>query len=287
MKKSLRSAFTGILLLALLTGLLSSCSVTGRNAPEYKDNADGCALYRYTSASTETVFTVPDTYEGKPVTELMDFSLANAEYLTEIHIGKNVKTIGIWAMTNCQNLEAIYVSEENPYFKSVDGVLYNKDMTQLLVYPNARSRIVTDEGGNTLGGEFVVPDTVKSIRANAFYLCGNLRSITFNEGLETVGDKAFLKCGGLESLALPSTLVEIGTDAFSYLDNAKLTVIEIPASVEKIGDYAFFSSSSSVEKVIVHKNSAADLELGKDWLPNQKNAINKEAPVEFVGEGNG
>ena len=287
MKKQTRTVAAGVLLLMILTVLFSSCSATGSNAPEYKDNADGCGLYRYTSSSTETAFTVPDTHAGKPVTELMDFCLANAEYLTEIHIGKNVKTIGIWAMTNCQNLEAIYVSEENPYFKSVDGVLYNKDMTQLLVYPNAKSKIVTDESGNTSGGEFVVPDTVKSIRANAFYLCGNLRSITFNEGLETVGDKAFLKCGGLESLALPSTLVEIGTDAFSYLDNAKLTVIEIPASVEKIGDYAFFSSSSSVEKVIVHKNSAADLELGKDWLPNQKNAINKEAPVEFVGEGNG
>lgn len=284
MKKTIKAVLSGILLATLVTGLFSSCTTTGNSAPEYRDNADGCGLYRYTSTSTETSFTVPDTYEGKTVTELMDFCLANAEYLTEIYIGKNIHTIGVWAMTNCQNLEAIYVSEENPYFTSVDGVLYNKDMTELLVYPNAKSPIETDANGNTSGGEFVVPDTVKSIRANAFYLCGNLRSITFNEGLETVGDKAFLKCGGLESLTLPSTLREIGVDAFSYLDNAKLTTIEIPASVEKIGDYAFFSASSSVEKVIVHKNSAEDLELGEDWLPNQKNAINQEAPVEFVGE---
>lgn len=284
MKKSFRSVFAGILLIVVLTGLFSSCSLTGNKATEYKENADGYGLYRYSSTPTETAFTVPDTYEGKNVTELMDFSFANAEYLTELHIGKHVHTIGIWALTNCQQLKAIYVSEENPYFTSVDGVLYNKDMTELLFYPNARSPIVTDESGNTSGGEFTVPDTVKTIRDNAFYLCGNLRSIQFNEGLEKVGNKAFLKCGGLESLTLPSTLKEIGDDAFSYLDNTKLTSIEIPASVESIGNYAFFSTASSVQKVIVHKDSEADLKLGNDWLPNKINAINQEVSVEYVGE---
>lgn len=284
MKKRIQSILAGILLCALLAGVFSSCSTTGNSAPEYKANADGYGLYRYTSTSTEESFTVPDTYEGKSVTELMDFSFSNAEYLKEIYIGQNVKTIGVWAMTNCQKLEAIHVSEENPYFKSVDGVLYNKDMTELLVYPNAKSPIVTGENGEISGGEFTVPDTVLSIRANAFYLCGNLRLITLNEGLEKVGDKAFLKCTGLESLTLPSTLKEIGTDAFSYLDNAKLTTIEIPSSVEVIGDYAFFSTASSVQKVIVHKNSEADLKLGTDWLPNQVNSINQAVPVEYVGE---
>lgn len=284
MKKRIQSILAGILLCALLAGVFSSCSATGNSAPEYKANADGYGLYRYTSTSTEESFTVPDTYEGKNVTELMDFSFSNAEYLKEIYIGKNVKTIGVWAMTNCQKLEAIYVSEENPYFKSVDGVLYNQDMTELLVYPNAKFPTVTGENGEISGGEFTVPDTVRSIRANAFYLCGNLRLITLNEGLEKVGDKAFLKCTGLESLTLPSTLKEIGTDAFSYLDNAKLTTIEIPTSVEVIGDYAFFSTASSVQKVIVHKNSEADLKLGTDWLPNQVNSINQVVPVEYVGE---
>lgn len=271
-----------IMLVAVLAVTFSSCSLTGTKKTEFKENADGVGLYRYANSSTETVFTVPEEYEGKKVTELMDFSLANAEYLTEVNIGKNITSIGIWAMTNCPVLQAINVSEENPNFKSVDGVLYNKDMTELLFYPNAKSPIETDKDGNTSGGEFTVPETVKSIRANAFYLCGNLRQITFNEGLEKVGDKAFLKCGSLESLNLPSTLKEIGTDAFSYLDNGKLTAIDVPASVETIGDFAFFSSASSVEKVTVHKNEA-DITLGKDWLPNQKNAINQKVPVEFVG----
>ena len=262
MKKRIQSILAGTLLCALLAGVFSSCSATGNSAPEYKANADGYGLYRYTSTSTEESFTVPDTYEGKSVTELMDFSFSNAEYLKEIYIGQNVKTIGVWAMTNCQKLE----------------------MTELLVYPNAKSPIVTGENGETSGGEFTVPDTVLSIRANAFYLCGDLRLITLNEGLEKVGDKAFLKCTGLESLTLPSTLKEIGTDAFSYLDNAKLTTIEIPSSVEVIGDYAFFSTASSVQKVIVHKNSEADLKLGTDWLPNQVNSINQAVPVEYVGE---
>lgn len=284
MKCKTRSVFACIFTILLLVTFFTSCSFSENNKTKYKNVENGCALYRYTGSSTETVFSIPNEYNGKAVTQLMDFCFSNSEYLTEINIGKNIEKIDSWAMTNCQKLKSINVSEENPYFKSVDGVLYNKDMTELLVYPNNKNPIVTDENGNTTGGEFTVPDTVKVINDNAFYLCSNLRDIKLNYGLEKVGDKAFLKCSGLETLTLPSTLKEIGADAFSYLDNPKLTLIEIPSSVEKISDYAFFSASSSVEKVIVHKNSEKDLKLGEKWLPNQKNAINQKVPVDFVGE---
>ena len=79
MKKSFRSVFAGILLIVVLTGLFSSCSLTGNKATEYKENTDGYGLYRHSSTYTETAFTVPGTYEGKNVTELMGFSFANAD----------------------------------------------------------------------------------------------------------------------------------------------------------------------------------------------------------------
>lgn len=282
MNKTLKRAISLILLSLIAVMSLSSCSMTDK-APQYKENADGLALYRYKSSSVQTELTVPDEKDGEAVTELMDFSAANAEYLKTLNLGANIKTISKWALTNCPVLESINVSPDNPYFTSVDGVLYNKDMTELLVYPNAKSVIERNENGDYVsGGEFTVPDTVKVINENAFYLCSNLYKINFNDNLEKVSDKAFLKCGSLSELNLPKNLKEIGVDSFSYCDSLKL--VEIPSSVEKIGDYAFFSAGTSVEKIIVHKNSENDLELGEKWLPNVKGKINVTVPVEYVGD---
>lgn len=281
MKKTISKALSVILASLFVVMSLCSCSVTNK-ASEYKDNADGCALYRYKGSSTETTFTVPDTHDGKPVTELMAFSVANAEYLETLNIGANIKKIDKWSLTNCPVLKEINVSEDNPYFTSVDGVLYNKDVTVLLAYPNGRAPLETDADGKAVGGgDFTVPETVKEISENAFYLCSNLRTIKFSDSLEKIGDKAFIKCGNLAKLNLPSSLREIGADAFSYCDSLKS--VEIPSSVEKIGDYAFFSAGTSIEKIIVHADSENDIELGSKWLPNNKGKINDTVKPEFVG----
>lgn len=270
------------LLIIVLALSFSSCSLN-QTTIEYKTFSDHSALYRYKGYSTTLTYTVPDTYENKPLTELMAFSIANADYLEEVNIGVNVNTIDKWTFTNCQSLKAINVDENNEHFKSVDGVLYNKDMTVILAYPNAKAPLVTDEDNKVIGGgEFVCPDTLKEIGENAFYLCGNLYSITFNDGLEKINDKAFIKCTNLNSISIPDTVTEIGVDAFSYCN--ALTTLEIPSSVQKIGDYAFFTSSSSIEKIFIHNDSEDDIEFGTDWQPNKKNSVREKVPFEFVGK---
>lgn len=54
------------------------------------------------------------------------------------------------------DLEAVYVSEKNAYYSSVDGVLYDKEQTKLLLCP-AKNKICK------------MPDTVISIAERAFY----------------------------------------------------------------------------------------------------------------------
>lgn len=282
MKKKLICTFSAFL--ALLTVLLSFSSCTSESSGnlQYKDAENGYALYRYKGSSTEKSLTVPDTFNDKPVTELMSFCISNSEYLEELNIGENIEKIDPWALTNCPVLKSINVSENNKYFTSVDGVLYSKDMTKLIAYPNGRTSLVTDKDGKATGGGTIkLPDTVKVIGENAFYMCSNLYSIEFNEGLQKVENKAFLKCTNLSAIEFPETLTEIGVDSFSYCDS--LTHIEIPASVKSIGDYAFFSTASSVDKIVVHQPNADSLTLGKDWVPNKKNNVREKVTVEYVG----
>src|SRR5208283_2585232 len=79
--------------------------------------------------------------------------------LTSVTIPASVTSIGPDVFINCYNLPAITVAAGNPAFTSVDGVLFNKNETTLLVYPTA------------LAGSYAIPSGVMTIGTNAFVLC--------------------------------------------------------------------------------------------------------------------
>lgn len=272
------------ILVALCLLVLTACTEQEGNGERlrFRDVPGGVALYRYKGGSRVSAFTVPDEYNGQKVVEIQDFAIANNEYLRTLVIGKHIETIGDWGIANCKNLQTILVHEDNAHFVIVDGLLYTKDRTEMVVCPNGITPIVKDKDGNISDGLTVtLPPTVKTIRNNAFYLCDNLWKITFNEGLESIGNKAFLKCENLQNVSFPQSLKTIGIDAFSYCD--AFTQITIPPGVETIGDYAFFSLSSSVKEIRIQRASADGMTLGKDWIPNLRNTVGQKAQVVFVG----
>lgn len=101
-------------------------------------------------------------------------------------------------------LTAIEVPDQHPSLKSVDGVLFSRDGTELICYPNQKS-----------GTHYDVPAGVKHIRAYAFHENHELTSVSLPLGLQSIGRGAFLSCGRLGSIALPLTLREIHSFAFS------------------------------------------------------------------------
>ena len=113
---------------------------------EYKIENGEAHVKTVPNKSTVTEIVIPDEYEGVPVTKIADFSAANLEYVTKIYIGKNVKEIGTWSMTNNQHITAFEVDENNPYFCDVDGVIYTKDMKTLIFYPPAKDLTDAKDG---------------------------------------------------------------------------------------------------------------------------------------------
>ena len=261
----------------------AGCSLANmdRESLKFKEVAGGYALYRYKGSSQRSNFTVPDEYNGKKVVEILDFAIANSEYIKTLNLGKNIEKIDEWGIVNCSSLQEIIVNAENKNFKAADGILYNKNMTELITYPNGKTALQKDDNDNITGGGIVtVPQSVKIIRNNAFYLCGNLWKITFNEGLTEIGNKAFLKCGNLQNFTLPGTLQKIGVDSFSYCDS--LTKVTIPKSVTSIGDFAFFSLSSIISEITIQRENADGLTLGKDWIPNKKDTVKQKVKVVYI-----
>jgi hypothetical protein len=122
--------------------------------------------------------------------------------LISIQIPSGVTTIENLAFSECESLVAINVSSDNLTYSSLDGVLYDKEKSTLLMYPSGKV------------AEFAIP-----------------------EGVTKIGSSAF-NHSQLTSIGIPNGITEIGSNAFSY--SKDLVSVKIPASVETIGSWAFY-----------------------------------------------
>lgn len=134
------------------------------------------------------------------------------------------------------NLTQIEVAENNKVYKSVDGVLYDKELTTLIKYPaqkNAQS--------------YSIPESVKVIKWFAFHRAQNLEEITLPEGLKEIEMRAFSECTHLSSINLPESLTYLGEYAFY---KTGITKIRIPKGMVEMGGF-LFNGCESLETIEV------------------------------------
>lgn len=233
---------------------------------------------------------------------MVDFNLTETE---EIKIREGTKSI-VFSDLNYKNpkiyipasvekishgltyLKSIEVSENNPYFSSLDGVLFNKQKTKLIVYPSYKNsesytvpesvteidnsafagcaslqKINLPEGLEIIGeGAFansdiasvVVPKSVESILRDTFSCCEKLKSVTIQQGVYKIEIGAFSGCASLESISLPDSIEYIAPYVFQ--DCAALKSIKIPENVDQIscGCFSFCISLEKVEVPLSLKN---------------------------------
>ncbi len=167
----------------------------------------------------------------KGVTNIGESAFKYCSNLTSISIPSSVTSIGEQALSICSNLIEINVDIENKNYLSEEGVLFNKEKTELIQYPVNNERT-----------SYIIPEGVTSIGENAFYNCSNLTSISIPEGVTSIGDETFAHCSKLTSIGIPEGVTSIGDSAFSNCE--RLTSISIPEGVTSIGDRAFSSCGS-------------------------------------------
>lgn len=119
--------------------------------------------------------------------------------LKDVTIPSSVTNIEGHIFNSCSNLLSINVSENNTCYSSLDGILFNKEKTELLEYPAGKS------------GEYVIPNDVISISGFAFGDCNNLTSIEIPDSVTSIGDHAFSNCKNLTSVIIPSSVTSIGS----------------------------------------------------------------------------
>lgn len=187
---------------------------------------DKTNLLQYPIGNARTEYAIPDG-----VINVADYLFWGCTTLKTLTIPDSVAVIGIDALRRCLSLENINVSADNKVYASVDGVLFNKDKTELLQYPIGNTRT-----------EYSIPNGVTSIADYSFPECASIERITFPDSVTTIGEMAFPACSSLKSVELGSGLKTIGDYAFAWCE--ALTDVKIPYGVTTIGDSAFDSCTS-------------------------------------------
>ncbi|MCD7809401.1 MAG: leucine-rich repeat domain-containing protein [Erysipelotrichaceae bacterium] len=126
----------------------------------------------------------------------------DCERLKSIYLAEHVQSIDASAFDLCDSLQNIYVSPDNPYYQSVEGILYNKDLTSIIKYP-------IDKEDKT----FVLPHNTTCIAPHAFAYNEHLKNIILTN-IEEIGDYAFSESMDLKSVVLSSHIKNIGCKAF-------------------------------------------------------------------------
>jgi len=194
---------------------------------------------------------------------------------------------GLWY--SMENLSAVEVAQDNAKFKAVDGILYDKENSSIVLVPKCVKGVINvAEGISKIPDrtfaycqditQINLPNTVTSVGQYAF-LATNITSMSFPDSVKTIGDNVFSQCPKLNSVHIGSGVTNInkmfggfessldtltvGADNAVYKsvnngllskDGAKLYYAnklgEIPQGVTSFGDYAFENHSEITSVVI-------------------------------------
>lgn len=201
----------------------------------------------------------PKTFSGatikaidlNEVTTIKESAFEGCNQLSNVSITQNTTYIGKGAFGGVSSLQTIKVNGdvngETEYFKSINGVLYNKDVTHLMAFPCNNTTALDAENC------FNIPETVEVIDSNACWSARNMERVIIPAATTTIEPFAFRACSILGTVTFTpvSNLTTIGNRVFW---ESGIEQIEIPASVKTIG-YGAFATAKSLTKVTVADGS--------------------------------
>ena len=207
----------------------------------------------------------------KSVTRIEANAFSECFMLSNVFIPENVVTIDTSAFWNCNNLTDIDVDPKNQYYASVNGMLTNKDQTELLLCPGGKM------------GSLSVPDGIVSVGWSAFYNCGSLTDVTVSNDVRSIGSWAFVGCASMKSIRLPDQLELIDDHAFYYC--TQLENITIPNGTEFIGDYAFSECTALSTVYFNGKNTSFGSDVFENCCPEFHCYKNSDAAAYALENG--
>lgn len=198
-------------------------------------------------------YNLSDITIGNSVTIIGEHAFEACESLSTIIIPDSVTKINNHAFVSCKKLERIIVKKENKTYSTDEyGVLFDKEKTKLIKYPESN-----------INTEYVIPDSVITICDKAFEDCNNLTKLTIGKRVTTIGKDVFNYSKKLNSIIVDNDNISYSNDECGVLFNKEKTKLIkcpegkteyiIPDSTLSIEDEAFYLCNN-LTRVTIGKN---------------------------------
>lgn len=188
---------------------------------------------------------------SKTVTKIHEYAFNCDGTLQKIYISADVTEIDVNAFYSCWALQCIYVDEDNPNYCDIDGVLYNKDMTEIICYPIDHDRYLRlKEGYAHLDENGVQVSDLVDANGNIIEELWGTKDTNY--------DEAFFEEYNLKvrTYVIPSTVEKIGPLCFNY---ANLRYVYLPEGLKEIGTLGFFDAGQ-INAIYSYKNDEINTE---------------------------
>ena len=179
--------------------------------------------YAFKNCNALVDLTVSQFVMERRISEVLPYAFSK---ITRLVLDATVSAIYENAFYGCESLTTLEVDSANEhYFVSpMDGCLYDRDQTTLLLCPRDTT-------------EIIVPHGVTKIGKYAFAYCTNLVSVAMPATLKTIGESAFINCTSLVTVSIPDSVTSIGDGAFGNC--RMLNGVTIPSGVRELSTSAF------------------------------------------------
>lgn len=199
---------------------------------------DGKACVNGVSSQPIGAIRVPSCLGGYPVTDIGGEWFRECGYVTSVTIPACVETIhddGYTPLARCGNLLSITVESGNVNYSSDGGVLYDKEMKELIQCPGGLKAVD-------------IPLSVERIAVGAFEGCEKLTSVFIPQNVKSIREKTFIRCPKLQRIEVSSANMNF-TSVEGVLYDKGMTVVRacpgamksfvIAAGVREIGEAAY------------------------------------------------
>ena len=233
--------------------------------------------YAFSGCDNLTSITIPNS-----VTSIGSYAFSDCYNLTSITIPNSVTSIDYDAFYRCTNLTSITVDIENKSYSSENGILFNKDKTEIIRYSPGKN-----------DSSYTIPNSVTNIGSYAFSDCYNLTSVTIPNSVTSIGGYAFSGCDNLTSITIPNSVTSIGIYAFRNCDNLTIYCKSNSTALEYAVDKEItYQTDDNVPRIIslIQKGAYIKVEAtddgvgldnkaysidGKNWYENNSIAIDE------------
>lgn len=123
--------------------------------------------------------------------------------LVSLTLPAGVLDISYMTFDGCKSLTVINVDKNNRRFADIDGVLFNKDITTLIKYPEGKEN-----------SDYTVPESVTSFEHGAFYFVESLKKVTLPSAMKSLHYYAFQGCKSLAEVNIPAGVINVDKGAF-------------------------------------------------------------------------